>query len=222
MQIEPLSCCCCSSELRGGGDITLEGSIVDLGSVVVQEWHHWLVHRTVPLHISWLSVSVPVHVLMVLVEDWLLSGPPLSVGIWDWWVLWQHVAQGPVDQIWVVHQCLRVEWVIVKHDWTVKQKSTATSSDAVVDDEGVGESASGVEVLDWELTDGEKSEDDSHLGLGGVAGHVEVRLVGWSGDLSALASWEPALDLMWTINSVETFKTNQRNSELIHLPFSSR
>ena len=201
MQIEPLSCCCCSSELGHGGDITLEGSVVHLRSVVVQVWHDWLVHGTVPLHVPWLSVSVPVHVLVVLVEDWLLAGSPLAVGVWNWWVLGQNSGQSPVHQVWVVHQSLRVEWMVVQQDWAVKQKSSATTSDAVVDDPGVGKSCSGPEVLDWELTDGEQSEADSELGSGGVVGEVEIGLVDWSGNLPQLASWEPTLDLRTSIKA---------------------
>ena len=104
MQIEPLSCCCCSSELRGGRDIALEGSVVNLGTVIVQEWHHWLVHRTVPLDISWLSISVSVDVLMVLMVHWLLAGSPFTVSIWNWGVLWKDTSQSPVHEIWMIHQ----------------------------------------------------------------------------------------------------------------------
>lgn len=174
MQIEPLSCCCCSSELRSGCDIALEGSVVDFGTVVVQEWHHWLVHGTVPLHISWLSVSVPVDVLMVLVIDWLLASPPLTVGIWDWWVLWQNTSQSPVAQIWVVFKSSLMDWVIIENDWTIVKKTTATSSAAVVNNPSVGKSTSSVEVLDWKLTDCEESKSNSELSSSSVVCEVEV------------------------------------------------
>ena len=195
MQIELLSCCCCSSELRGGGDVALEGSVVDLGTVVVQKWHDWLVHGTVPLHVSWVSVSVSVHILMVLMVDWVLACSPLAVSIWNWWVSWQHASHCPLEQVWVVNQSLGVPLMVPEDNWAVMAETTTTTSDAVVDDPEVGESATSVEVLDWELTDGKESEDDSQLSLSGNCGPVEVRLEDWSGDFSELTLWEPALDL---------------------------
>lgn len=196
MQIEPLSsCCCCSSQLRSGCHITLECSIVHLGAGVVQEWHHWLVHGTVPLDVSWSSVSVSVHILVVLMEDWLLPGSPLTVGIWDWWVLWKNTGESPVQQVWVVLQGLEMPWMVVENNWAVLEKTTATTSDAVVDNPDVGESASCIEVLDWEFTDGSESKEKSQLGVGGVGCEVEAGLMHWSGDMSGLVSWEPLFDL---------------------------
>ena len=196
MQIEPFCrCCCCSSELRGGGHIALEGSVVDLGAVVVKVWHHWLVHGTVPLHEPWVSVSVSVHVLVVLVEHWVLASSPLAVCVWDWWVLWKHTGESPVHQVWVVRQSLGVELMVPEHQRSVVHETTTASLDDVIDNPGIGDTASGVEVLDWELTDGQEPEKNSELGLGGVVSEVEIRLVGWSLHFSHLTFWEPTLDL---------------------------
>lgn len=194
MQIEPLSCCCCSSELWNCGDITLERSVVNIGAVVVHEWHHWLVHGAVPLHEAWVSVSIPVHILMVLVIDWLLASPPLTVGIGHWWVSWENTGGHPLAKVWMVSQCLGVEGVIPHHNWTVVSQTTTSTSNNVVHDPGVGKSNTSVEVLDWKLTNGEESESNSELSSGSVVSEVEVGLVGWSGDLLALSSWEPTSD----------------------------
>ena len=217
MQIEPFSCCCCSSELGHSGDITLEGSVVNFGTGVVQIWHDWLVHGTIPLHISWLSVSISVHVLVVLMVDWVLSGLPLAVGIWDWWVLWKNTGQGPAHQVWVVSQSLGVEGVVIQHQWTVVSETTARASDDVVNDPEVGESATSIEVLDWELTNGEETKNNSELGSGGVVGEVEVRLVGWSGHFLHFSFWEPRVHLNYKIAHNDRHLVKCNNSEYLQL-----
>ena len=93
-----------SLELRAGVDVALEGAVVDIGSVVVQEWHDWLVHAAVPLHVARTSVPVAVHVLVVLMVHWLLAGSPFTVSIWNWGVLWKDTSQSPVHEIWMIHQ----------------------------------------------------------------------------------------------------------------------
>ena len=184
-----------SLELGHSVDIAFEGSIVDVGAVVVQVGHDWLVHRSVPLHVPWSSVPVSVHVLVVLVVHWVLSSGPLSASIWYWWVLWQNAGQSPLEEVWVVSQSLRVEGMVPQDQWAVVSQTTAAASDDVVDDPEVGKGGSGIEVLDWELTDGEESEDHAELGTAGVVSEVEVRLVDWTGNLEHLAAWEPAHDL---------------------------
>jgi len=88
--------------------------------------------------------------------------------------------------------------MIIENQRTVKQKTTATSSDAVVDDPCVGETTSGIEVLDWKLTDSKKSKSNSELSSSSIVCEVEVRLVAWSSNLFQLTSWEPALELKMT------------------------
>ena len=88
--------------MRYGVNIASESSIVDVGAVVVQIWHHWLTHGTIPLDVSWSSVPVSVDILVVLVEDWVLAGSPLAVCIWNWRVLWKNAAHCPVEEVWVV------------------------------------------------------------------------------------------------------------------------
>ena len=192
MQMELLSnCCSCSSELWGGGAITLEGSVVDLGTVIVHEWHDWLVLRTVPLNESWFSVSVSVHILVVLMVDWHLACHPLTVGIWHWWVLWKHTGHGPVQEIWMVDEGLGVEGMVPEDGWSVVSETTAGSTDDVVDNPAVSESATSVEVFDWQLTDGKESKTNSELGSCCVVSMVEVRFVGWSSNFSQFSFWEP-------------------------------
>jgi len=86
-----------------------------------------------------------------------------------------------------------MEWMIVQNQWTVVSETTTTSSDDVVDDPGIGKSATSIEVLDWELTNAEKSEGYSKLGSAGVVGEVEVRLVGWSCNFIHASCWEPTV-----------------------------
>jgi len=157
----------------------------------VHEWHDWLVLRTVPLNESWSSVSVSVHILVVLVVDWHLACHPLTVGIWNRWVLWQDTGHGPVEEVWVVDEGLGVEGMVPEDGWSVVSETTAGSTDDVVDNPAVSESATSVEVFDWQLTDGEESKTNSELGSCGVVSIVEVRLVGWSSNFLQLSFWEP-------------------------------
>ena len=57
------------------------GSIDHIGSNVDHVWHNRLIHRTIPLYISRLSLSVSISILMILMEDGGLSGSPFSVSI---------------------------------------------------------------------------------------------------------------------------------------------
>ena len=86
--------------------------------------------------------------------------------------------------------------MIIENNWAIVKETTATSSAAVVDDPCVGESASGVEVLDWKLTDSEETKSNSKLSFGGVVSEVEIGLVDGSGHFSDLAGWDPASDLL--------------------------
>ena len=139
----------CSFELGHVVDIALEGSIVDVSAMVIKVWHHRLVHGTIPLDISWSSIPVSVYVLVILMEDWVLAGSPLTVCIWDWWALWKNAAYTPVKEIWIVCESLHVKRVIVQDNWTIMLHTTAKTSDNEVHDVEVGNPATCVETLDW-------------------------------------------------------------------------
>ena len=86
--------------------------------------------------------------------------------------------------------------VVVHHDGAVVQQTSAETSDHEIHTVEVGDPATGVEVLDRQLTDHEQAEGNSHLRPGGVVSVVEVRPVCWSvHGVKALASGEPRFQL---------------------------
>jgi len=95
----------------------------------------------------------------------------------------------------MVNQSLGVPGVIVEHQGSVASETASSTSDDVVHNPEVGESGTSIEVLDWELSDGEESKDDTALSSSGVAGEIEARLVNWSGNFVHLSLREPAVDL---------------------------
>ena len=183
-----------SLELRGGVNVTLEGTVVHVGAVVVHEWHDRLVLRTVPLNVARLPETVPVDVLVVLMVDGSLSGSPLSVRVGHGRVLGDHSEQGPVEQIGVVQQCLGVELVVPHHHGAVCFETTADTADDEEHNPTVGQPATNVEVLDRELTDDSKAEKDTKLSAGSVVSPVEIRLVAWASDHGQIVAGEPALE----------------------------
>mgnify|MGYP000023275364 FL=1 len=182
----------CSLEWGSGVAVSLEGTVDNICSGIDKIWHDWLILRTVPWNISWLSNSVSVTGLVVLMEYWGLSSSPLSVGIWNWWVLWENSAEVPPEEIWVVHQSSSVELMVVHDNWSLVSE---TSSESLRNEEHqveVRQPASDVEVLNWELSDSSQSNEDSKLTSGGVVGPVPVGLGDWSdNDVFSLALWEP-------------------------------
>merc|ERR1719498_673972 len=118
----------CSSLLWGGRAVSLEGSVDNIGSHIVKVWHDWLVLRSVPRNVSWLSHSVSIASLMVLMEDWSLSSSPLSVGIWHRWVLWENSGQVQPEDIWVVKESSGVELMVVHNDWSLVSQTSSSSS----------------------------------------------------------------------------------------------
>lgn len=172
--------------------VSLESTIDDIGSSVHEVWHDWLVLGTVPRHISWLSESVPIAGPMVLMEHWVLPNSPLEVSVGHRRVLRENSSEVPPKEVWVVVQSSLVDVVVVHGDWPLEPES---SSNAVTHEEvqvSPSDPASHIEVLNWKLSDGSKSEQDSDLTSGGIVGPVEVRLAGWSGDeVVHLVSWEP-------------------------------
>ena len=182
----------CSLEWGSGVAVSLEGTVDNICSGIDKIWHDWLILRTVPWNISWLSNSVSVTGLVVLMEYWGLSSSPLSVGIWNWWVLWENSAKVPPEEIWVVHQSSSVELMVVHDNWSLVSE---TSSESLRNEEHqveVRQPASDVEVLNWELSDSSQSNEDSKLTSGGVVSPVPVGLGDWSdNDVFSLALWEP-------------------------------
>ena len=102
-----------SFELRDGVVVSSESSVDNVRSHVHHVWHDRLALRTIPRNVSWLSVPVSVGCLMVLMEDRGLSGSPLSVSIWERWVLWKNLSNGPVKEVWIVNQGLCVEGMVI-------------------------------------------------------------------------------------------------------------
>ena len=154
---------------------------------------HGLVHGTVPLDVPWEPVAVPVHILVILVVDWRLASSPLAVRIGHRWVLGQDAADRPVEQIWVVHQCLSVERVIVEHQGAVSAQATADTPNDEVHDPAVSQQAPRVEVLDGQLANHGETEDDADLSPSRIVSPVEVRLVGRACDHAEIVAGEPAL-----------------------------
>ena len=108
-------------------------------------------------------MAVTIHVLVILVIDWRLASSPLTVRIGHRWVLGQHTAAGPVEQVWVVHEGLGVEAVIVQHNGSVAAQTTADTPNEEVADPAIGQPAPHVEVLDRELADDGEAENDAQL-----------------------------------------------------------
>lgn len=130
---------------------------------------------------------------MVLMEDRGLSGFPFSVSVRQRRILGQDLCQVPIEEVWVVDQRLRVDGVIVHHDGARGAETSAETSDDEVDNPSVGDPASHVEVLDWQLSDEEQAKKASQLGAGSVVGPVEIRAVdGTSHNALHVAAGEPA------------------------------
>ena len=182
-----------SLELRAGVDVALEGAVVDIGSVVVQEWHDWLVHATVPLHVARFAVPVAVHVLVVLVIDWSLSCAPLAVSIGHRWVARQHSRNRPVEQVRIIDECLGIEGVVVKDNGSIVLETTANAPDDEPHDPAVSKPATHGEALDRQLTNEQKAEENAKLSARSIVCPVEVRLVCRASDHGQVALGEPAL-----------------------------
>lgn len=145
-----------SLELRGGVDISLKCSIDNICANIDHVWHNWLVLGTVPRYITRLSQLVSVGVLVVLMVDGSLSGSPFSVSIWNGWVLWQNPCNVPKEQVWIIHQCLCLHCIVIHDNWPGKLKTSSQPSNHEVDEPGISEPASYIEVLNWQLSDNQK------------------------------------------------------------------
>lgn len=169
-----------SLELRSGVTVPLEGSVDDIRALVHKVWHDRLVHGAVPWDVSWLSHSVSVAHLVVLMEDWSLSGSPLSVSVWNWRVSWENSRKVPPPEVWVVQECPLVEPVVVGHEWSLVSETSCNSSGEKEDQVGPGNRASHIEILNGQFPDDCKTEHASHLSSRGVIGPVPIRLLSWS------------------------------------------
>ena len=184
-----------SLERSSGVAVSLESTVVHVGASVHKVWHDWLVLRTVPRNVSWLSDSVSVAGLVVLMEHWLLSSSPLSVGVWNWRVLWENSADVPPEQVWVVQQGSRVELMVVENNWSLVSQTSAESLGHEDDQVEVSEPASDVEVLDWKLSDDSQTKEASKLSSGGVVSPVPIGLRDRShDDVLILILREPGLE----------------------------
>lgn len=168
--------------MRGRVTVSLEGSVDDVRALVDEVWHDWLVHGTVPWDVSWLSHSVSVDHLVVLVEDWGLPGSPLSVGIWHWRVSWENSAEIPPVEVWVVQQGPLVEALVVEHNWSLISQTSADSSGYEEHQVCPCDPASHVEVFNWQFSNDCKSKKTSNLCLCGIVGPVKVGFFRWSRD----------------------------------------
>ena len=136
--------------------------------------HSGLVHGAVPSNVAGFTESVSVHVLVVLMVDRGLSSSPFAVCIGNWRVLRQDAADVPEEKIGVVDKGLGMHCVVVQANGSLLGKSTAQSPDNEEDTPGVCNSASHMEILDWQLTDDSKTEQHSQLSATAVVGPVEV------------------------------------------------
>lgn len=203
----------CSLELRGGVVVPLECSVDNLGAHVYHVGHDGLVLRTVPSNISWLSVSVSVGGSVVLVIHGGLSGSPLSVCIGYGGVSWQDLCQVPVEQVWVVDQRLGVKCVVVHHDGSRVTETSAESTGHEVNDPGISQPASYIEVLDGKLSNEEETEQAAELSAASIVSPVEVRTIYWAGDNALhVVAGEPAS---------QNCEVLLRNGSPVHLPLLS-
>lgn len=172
--------------------VSLEGTVDDICALINEIWHDWLVHGAIPWNVSRLSKSVPVASTMVLMVDWSLPSAPLTVSIWHWWVAWQNTADIPPEEVWVVEESALVEPMVIEHDWSLVSQTSANTTGHEEDHVSVGDPASHVEVLDWQLSNDGETQEASDLSSSRIVGPVVVRRLSWSSnDLTGLLSWEP-------------------------------
>ena len=181
-----------SLKLRSGVAVLLESTIDNIGSLVDEVWHNWLVHWTIPWDISWLSHSVSVACLVVLMEDWVLSDSPFFVSIWNWRVSWKCSSIVPPEQIWVVQHCSRMESIIVEDNWSCESEPSSKPLWYEVVHIEVCNPASNIEVLNWKFSNNTKSKKASQLSSRGIVSPIPVGFSDWSyDDIVVFFFWEP-------------------------------
>ena len=76
-------------------------------------------------------------------------------------------------------------------------ETSAETTSHEVDDPGISQPASNIEVLDWELSDEEETQQTAELRAGSVVGPVKVRAVYWAGNNALhVVAREPASQLI--------------------------
>lgn len=88
--------------MRSRVAVALEGTVDNIGAVIVHVWHNWLIHAAVPRYVSWLSESVSVYILVSHVENWVLSCSPFTMSIRNRRILRKNSSYVPIKQIWVI------------------------------------------------------------------------------------------------------------------------
>lgn len=136
-----------------------EGTVDNISSGINMVWHGRLVHWSIPWNVSWLSQSVSVTILMVLVEYWLLLFSPLEMSTWKRWVSSRDTTELHPEQVWVVIECS------VSPMMTCKTKTialdTSSSGTQNVSYVEVCDGTSRIEALDWQFSDHEHSNSQS-------------------------------------------------------------
>ena len=168
-------------QLRHRVRIPLERSVDHVCAVVHKEWHHRLVHRSVPWHIAWLPVSVTVHHLVELMEHRRLSQPPLLVRVRLHWMLCNSSAHYPVTQVRVVQQRTHMMLMVHHKLRALTLEATAQTSYHEVAAVEISDPATSVETLDGKLSDHKQTEKNSSLCARGSVRVIEVRAVGRAG-----------------------------------------
>lgn len=172
----------CSLEGGSRVAVTLEGTVNDIGAGIDKVRHDGLILRAIPRDVARLSHAVSVASLMVLMEDRGLSGSPLAVSIGHRRVSRENTGDVPPEEVRVVEQSSHVELRVVRDERSLVSETAANAVGHEETHPAVGEDASGVEVLDGELTDDGETEQASQLGASSIVGPVEVRLLDGTND----------------------------------------
>jgi hypothetical protein len=111
---------------------------------------------------------------MVLMEDWSLPGAPLAMSVWNWWVAWQNTADIPPEEVWIVEESALMEPIVIEHDRSLVSQTSTNTTGHEEDHVSVGDPASHVEVLDWQLSNDCETQEASNLSSSGIVGPVVV------------------------------------------------
>lgn len=85
---------------------------------------------------------------MVLMEDGVLSGSPLSVSIRNGWVLGQDSHQIPVHQVGIISESLCMNGIVIKDNRSGVLEPSAKTSHHEIDHPPISQPASHIKVLD--------------------------------------------------------------------------
>ena len=97
---------------------------------------------------SWLSKSVSITCLMILMEYWVLFSSPSQMIIWNWRVLSENSRPGPVEKIWAIHKRSHVVIVLIDEKRVLGESSVGGwHQDPIHPD--VNKTSSYIETFDW-------------------------------------------------------------------------